>query len=114
MITAQKQLKIVIATDFADDTGARYRKDGPNSGQQFLEDLLRPKFLEAKSSGGILLVDLDGAWGYASSFLSGSFGALASEFGRDVVRKYIALKSDEDAIALKNVNHEIDTEGSRA
>jgi hypothetical protein len=60
---------IVIATDFSDAPGARYRADGPKSGEEFLEDLLRPKFKAALAAGGLLLVDLDGTWGYASSFI---------------------------------------------
>jgi hypothetical protein len=105
--------RIVIATDFSDAPGARYRIDGPKSGQEFLEDLLRPKLLAAQEADGGLLVDLDGTWGYASSFVSGSFGALAREFGEDLLRKHMSLKSDEDSILLEKIEDEIRTEGRR-
>ena len=38
---------INIKNDFSDSPGARYRKDGPNSGQQFYEEILKNKFEEA-------------------------------------------------------------------
>lgn len=106
-------ITIVIATDFTDAPGARYRKDGPKSGEEFLETLLRPRFVAAKESGSTLLIDLDGTWGYASSFLSGSFGALSREFGRETVRKYLRLKSDEDRVLLDKIGEEIESEGNR-
>ena len=102
---------IVIAKDFTQATGARERADGPKSGQEFLETLLRPKFVEAKDVDGVLLVDMDGTWGYASSFVSGSFGSLAREFTAPVVHKHLELKSDEDSVLLEKVNAEIDSEG---
>jgi hypothetical protein len=105
---------IIIAKDFSDAPGARDRADGPKSGREFLETLLRPKFIAAKDAGGVLLVDLDGTWGYASSFVSGSFGTLAREFTAPVVRKHLSLKSDEDSILLEKVNAEIDSEGRSA
>jgi hypothetical protein len=104
---------IVIATDFSEAPGARYRADGPKSGEEFLDTLLRPRFLSAKEAQRTLLVDLDGAWGYASSFVSGSFGALAREFGATAVHRTLRLKSDEDRILLDNVRREIDSEGNR-
>lgn len=106
--------KIVISTDFSDVPGARYKVDGPKSGEEFLEKLLRPKFRAALDAGGLLMVDLDATWGYASSFISGSFGVLSKEFGREVVTKHLRLKSDEDSVTLENIMMEIESEGDRA
>lgn len=82
-----------IKAEFGDTPGARYRKDGDHSGQEFLEDHLRPKFIKAKTNGYILSVILDGLWGSPSSFISGSFGLLSIEFGKDEVLKYLRLIS---------------------
>jgi hypothetical protein len=98
---------INVEKDFTDAPGARYRLDGPKSGQEFLEDLLEPRFLEAVKSGGKLLVDLDGTWGYASSFISATFGALSQKYGASKVNQHLALKSDEDSILLEKVMSEI-------
>jgi len=42
----ENKLIINISTDFTDAPGARNKKDGPKSGEEFYEDLLRPKFIE--------------------------------------------------------------------
>ena len=62
--------KIIIATDFSDSPGARYREDGEYSGQAFLEDKLIQAFEKAVEEDYKILIDLDGVWGYPSSFIS--------------------------------------------
>ena len=87
---------ITIATDFTDAPGARYRTDGEKSGQEFYEDHLKIKFEEALKDNAILTIDLDGTWGYPSSFISEVFGRLGKEYGASIVLKHIHIKSDED------------------
>lgn len=99
--------KIVIAEDFATTPGARYRRDGKFSGEEFLETLLQPKFERAVEAGHILLIDLDGVLGYPSSFVSGSFGKLSVEKTSDLVLKHLQFKSDESPIRLENIVREI-------
>ncbi len=69
-------ITLTIAKDFSPTPGGRYRRQGPNSGQEFLETVLLQKFEEAERDNKILLVDLDGGLGYASSFLEEAFGGL--------------------------------------
>ena len=90
-----KNLTIVIRTEFSDSPGARYRKDGPNSGEEFFEELLKPRFEEAVKNGVKLEIDLDGVWGYPSSFVSGSFGKLSLEKGADCVLSVIEFISTD-------------------
>jgi hypothetical protein len=99
--------QIIIATDFSDHLAARYRKDGRYSGEEFLEDILLPKFERAQNEGYILLIDLDGVYGYPSSFVSGSFGKLALDKGSDVVLKHIKFQSDENPLRIDEIVHEI-------
>jgi len=99
--------KIVIATDFTTTPGARYRKDGDFSGEQFLEEILLSKFEKAVSENYILLIDLDKVWGYPSSFVSGSFGKLSISKGSELVMKHIQFKSDENPIRLEKIINEI-------
>ncbi|PWF25569.1 hypothetical protein DD235_02345 [Corticimicrobacter populi] len=63
---------ISIARDFSLSPAARYRKEGPNSGQRFREELLYPPL----AAGQKVIVNLDGAVGYGSSFLEEAFGGL--------------------------------------
>jgi hypothetical protein len=87
---------INIADDFSDAPGARYIKDGPASGELFYERLLKPKFESAVEENSKLLVDLDGTFGYATSFISEAFGHLSRDFTSEQVLKIIIIKSEED------------------
>ena len=71
------QMIIRIANEFSETPGPRSRDEGDYSGQQFLEEILKPKFEEAKKTKQKLIVDLDGTYGYATSFLESVFGGLA-------------------------------------
>lgn len=99
--------KIIIATDFTDAPGARYYDDGPKSGQEFYEQILNDKFLNAKKNDGTLCIDLDNVWGYASSFISGSFGRLSKEYGADICLKHLVFKSDDDPLLIDKIKKEI-------
>lgn len=98
---------INIKNDFSDSPGARYRKDGPYSGQQFYEEILKNKFEEAKKQGVKLEINLDGVWGYPSSFVSGSFGKLSLEYGTDVVLDVIVFISTESETRKERIIEEI-------
>lgn len=99
---------IDIKKDFSDSPGARYRKDGPHSGEEFFEDLLKPRFDEAVRNKVKLIINLDGVWGYPSSFVSGSFGKLSLEMGKDVVLSTIVFISDESKTRLSRIVTEIE------
>lgn len=98
---------LIIAKEFKDNPGARDRDDGPNSGQQFLEELLVDRFNKAVNENYILLIDLDGVWGYPSSFVSGSFGKLSMERGAELLLKHLSFKSDRNPLRLNKVINEI-------
>jgi STAS-like domain of unknown function (DUF4325) len=67
---------INIARDFTRYPGPRHVEDGPKSGEEFREAVLVPKLAEVERSGDKLVVTLDGATGYTSSFLDEAFGGL--------------------------------------
>lgn len=66
------EIMISIAENFSESPAARYRHEGPNSGERFREDYLIP----ALRKGVAVKVNLDGVVGYGSSFLEESFGGL--------------------------------------
>lgn len=88
--------KIIIATDFTDTPGARFKSEGDFSGEEFLENILLPKFEKAIAGNYILLINLDDVWGYPSSFVSGSFGLLSIQKGAKLVFKHIKFESEND------------------
>lgn len=102
-----EELKIIIRTDFSDSPGARYRKDGDFSGEEFYDTLLLPKFEQAIQNNRKLIIDLDGVWGYPSSFVSGSFGKLSIEFGASKVLETIIFISMESETRKDRIIAEI-------
>lgn len=101
-------LKIVIAKDFSDTVGGRYRVEGDYSGEQFREELLKQKLEEALSSGQTLLIDFDGGYGYPTSFLEESFGGLIRDgFDKDILLKTLLFKSDDNPKIIERVKNYI-------
>lgn len=86
-----KQLKVI---EFSEFPGPRYIHLGDSSGEQFREKYLLPKIKEH----GVIQVDLDGAFGYGSSFLEEAFGGLLRAGVEPEIARGIAqnLKSDDD------------------
>lgn len=99
--------KLSVANEFADNPGARDREDGPNSGQEFLEEYLLKRFDKAVEDGYILEIDFDGLWGFPSSFVSGSFGRLSMDKGHGLVLKHLQFKSEKNPMRIDKVIEEI-------
>ncbi len=109
-----EQIKIIVATEFSDAPGARFISDGENSGELFYTTLLRVKFIQAKKENKKLFIDFDNTWGYASSFISGAFGRLADEFGKNTVVKYLDFKSNDDPTLFQKIKDEINKSNNNA
>lgn len=71
------RVTITVADQFSRYPAGRYRSDGPRSGEVFREDFLLP----ALRSHDQVIVNLDGAMGYGSSFLDEAFGGLVRSNG---------------------------------
>jgi len=98
-MTVQK-IELSIAAEFTVTPGPRKRSEGEFSGEEFLESLLRQRFVSALDAGSVLSVNLDGAAGYPSSFLEEAFGGLAREFGTQRVLANLEITcSDEPYLA---------------
>jgi hypothetical protein len=70
-------MTISVAKDFSDVPWGRYPTDGNFCGENFREKLLVPALHSAEK----VIVDLDGAEGYGSSFLEEAFGGLVRKGG---------------------------------
>jgi STAS-like domain of unknown function (DUF4325) len=90
------RIELRVATEFTNTPGPRKRAEGDHSGEQFLDELLRPRFVSAMESGGSLNVNLDGAVGYPTSFLEEAFGGLAREFGPDKVGRFLEVTCTDE------------------
>ena len=67
-------IEINIGKDFSEDPSGRYYSDGEGSGEEFREEVLRPKLEEADKNNDKIRVILDDEVdGYGSSFLVEAF-----------------------------------------
>ena len=88
---------------YTDTPGARYRKDGKYSGEEFRDDILIPALIESLKRKEKLYLDLDGAYGYPTGFLDEVFGGLIrmNLFKTRTIKEKLVIISDE-AEYLKN------------
>lgn len=98
---------INIVQDFTDTPGARYRTDGDYSGQEFLENILKPKFELALKEKQKLVIDLSHLWGLPSSFVSGSFGLLSIEKTAKLLLDNMEFISVDNPLRIEKVINEI-------
>jgi STAS-like domain of unknown function (DUF4325) len=94
---------LVIAEDFSISPGSRYRHEGPNSGEEFRERILEPRFLAAQNRNEKLIIDLDGVFGYATSFLEESFGGLAKRYGAKLVLDTIEWRCQNEPSLVEEI-----------
>ena len=85
-----------IGNEFNSFPGGRFIADGPASGEEFRNDFLVPLFEENDK----VIISLDNAMGYGSSFLEEAFGGLVREklIGKDILLQKLELRSDQDSI----------------
>lgn len=100
-------ITIDIPKDFSPTTGFRYYSDGPKSGQEFFETLLRLKFKDALDNKVKLKIILDGGEGYLSSFLNEAFRLLSKEFGPDTSWNNLIIISNETPKYIKKIKDAI-------
>lgn len=95
-MATRQQVRLSIADEFSRTPGPRTRAEGANSAEEFLDRVLLRRFDEAIAADWVLLVDLDGGYGYGTSFLEEAFGGLARRRGIREVLEHVDFKSDEE------------------
>lgn len=98
---------INISKDFSPTPGARYKSEGKYSGEEFRDEILRPKFEESKRSGEQLIVNLDGGYGYPTSFLEEAFGGLARLSSPMEVIGILEFISNDEPSLIDEIKHYI-------
>ena len=97
-------ININIVKEFPFLPGPRKKEQGPGSGEEFLNMLLEPRFLEAKNKNQKLMIIFDGArYGYPASFLEESFGGLARKHGISEVKDVLQFKSVNEPLLEREV-----------
>jgi hypothetical protein len=105
MMTQQK--KIDVAKDFSTEPYGRYLSDGDSNGTKFREDFVVP----ALAQNNQVIITLDGAEGYGSSFLEETFGGLVREngFSPSQLRERLVIVSEEDPSLIAEIWEYVDT-----
>ena len=98
---------IKISTDFSETPGARSRKEGKYSGEEFRDDFLIKKYEAAKSAHEILTIDFDGGYGYPTSFLEEAFGGLARIYPPSEVLDVLGFVSNDEPSLIDEVKNYI-------
>ena len=98
---------IKISVDFSDTPGARYKNEGKFSGEEFRENWLEKKFVEARAQGQKLVIDFDGGYGYPISFLEEAFGGLARIYGSSDVLSVLDFVSNDEPTLINEVKEYI-------
>lgn len=94
---------IKISVDFSQTPGARHKDEGNYSGEEFREELLKEKYIEAKQRGEKLTIDFDGGYGYPTSFLEEAFGGLARIFSPSEVLSVLDFISNDEPSLVDEV-----------
>lgn len=90
---------IVFTKEFTDTPGGRYRAHGDWSGEEFRENILEP----ALRDHDFVVLDLNGAFGFASSFIDEAFGVLVERVGIKTVRSKLRIQLNDDPISLRKI-----------
>lgn len=91
-----EKIKLKFIKDFTPYPGGRSRSTGDHSAEEFYEDVLQGKFKQSCDEDKMLSIDLDGAAGYAGSFLDEAFGRLGHEFGVEECKKRLEFVTNEE------------------
>jgi hypothetical protein len=98
-----------VAKDFNKTPGFRYRRQSPGtSGEEFRDNCLEPKYLEAIEAEDALQVILDGTDGYLTSFLEEAFGGLQEKHRDQNILDTIEIISNEEPHWLEAIRGYVD------
>lgn len=94
-------MSFVKITDFSPFPAGRYVTDGPYSGQAFRDNVLIPQLTE----NDLVQVDLNGAFGFGSSFLEEAFGGLVrvGKFSLKTLKEKLKISSEDDPLVTDEI-----------
>lgn len=102
--------KIEIVKEFSSTPGPRYKREGKYSGEEFRERLLIPRYLEAKEKGARLMINLDGGYGYPTSFLEEAFGGLARKYPAKEILEILDFVSLDEPSLVQEIRKYVESE----
>lgn len=109
-------LKYSIADQYTKTPGGR---KGDYSGEDFRIKVLHGLYLKAKKENKKLIIDLDGGYGYGSSFLEEAFGGLVRQLKKEKNKTYkemnkiIKIISNQEPALIEDIREYINEEINR-
>lgn len=91
-----KQEDYLSVIDFTEYPGPRYDNQGPESGEKFYVEKLNSAFMQSFKDDHMLVVNLDGTAGFASSFLDEAFGQLTYDFGSKLLSCFLRIECTDE------------------
>lgn len=89
-------MKINISKDFSITPGGRFIHEGEFSGEKFRKEILFPMYEESLKNNEKLIIDFDGCFGYATSFLEEAFGGLVRDKKEKGILNHMEFISNDD------------------
>ena len=103
----EQQKKIYFSIiEYSQSPGPRYCAQGDDSGEDFYHHSLNGLFAQAFQENALLVITLDGADGYASSFLDEAFGNLVYDYGLDTVKDHLFIISNDEEVWIDMITNE--------
>jgi STAS-like domain of unknown function (DUF4325) len=90
---------INFVEEFTDCPGGRKIIHGEWSGEEFREKFLKPALRDYEK----VVINMDGAVGFPSSFIDEAFGLLAEELGYDKVVSKLEIRLSDDDMAFQEI-----------
>lgn len=99
-----------VVKEYSDSTGARYEHEAKFSGERFRTELLYPKLSDVILRNKVLVVNLDGAFGYGVAFLEEAFGGLIRVEGElaSKIKEHLEIVSDEEPSLVNEIMNYLD------
>jgi hypothetical protein len=93
--------KMIAISDYSTSPAGRTPADGPFNGQRFRDAVLVPALQEAIKQNATVVVDMDGAFSYSSSFLEEAFGGLVRTglFSVAEIKNHLELRANDPIYA---------------
>ena len=98
-IERMTEKRINFIDEFTDCPGGRLEIHGEFSGQEFREKLLKPALQQFDR----VVLNLNGAVGFPSSFIDEVFGILSHEVGYDRMKQQLVIDLTDDPLALREI-----------
>lgn len=100
-------INIKVSDDFTKSPGGRYKEEGNYSGEEFRDLILFPKYCQAKKENDKLTIDLDGCYGFPTSFIEEAFGGLARKLKDENIIEHLEFISNDEPGLINDIQEYI-------